>query len=182
MEGVMVEIEAGGCDGDGAVVAWLLDHGSATTATATSDDIVAAALGLATETTVKQDTILATMEAQAYKYHCSALRQHELLDVTDGATLHTISADSRMTIYEDLRAVKMKEWSAIAGSITLQKARSYDDAQFCSWMYERHAHAYSSSEFWAIAASAKRSGGIRLAEFLKICNTEFVSGKGWSAL
>jgi hypothetical protein len=189
MDAAMAEVEAGG-GGDGGVVEWLVAHGATVGASGSSSndnassDILVAALGLAKETAATQDTVLVTMEAQAYKHHCSALRQGEgvLLDVSDTATLQKIAADARMQIYEQLLAVKMKEWSAIAGSITLQKARGYDDDQFCSWMEERHAHGYGKGEFWALAFAAKRSGGVRLAAFLATCNAEFCGGKGWSVL
>lgn len=191
MDALMAEVEAGDDGGGGGVVEWLVAHGAATEARGNTDgsgnassEILVAALGLATATVATQDTVLATMEAQAYTHHCSALRQGEgvLLDVSDTATLQKIATDARMQIYDQLLAAKLKAWSAIAGSITLQKARGYDDAQFCSWMEERHAHGYGKGEFWALAHAAKRSGGVRLAAFLATCNSEFSYGKGWSAL
>lgn len=127
-----------------------------------------------------RETIMTTMEAQAFLFHTSAKR-YSLSDVRDAATLDEMAVQMRMEMYDVAVAQKMREWNKIAGSVTAQRAMACDDKQFAS-LVGRHAHGLGSQEFWAIARIAKRAGGNKRATFLNACNDGVSKGRRFHSL
>jgi len=126
--------------------------------------------------------VLATIAAQAFMHQSSQLRRtvaaggtlsEPLGDVRDSATLHAITVDLRMAIYEERIAAKMKEWGQLGASLTFQKARAADLEQYSDLCAAApHVHGLDKQTFWGLWKAAT---GEKAKAFMQTANQGFVA-------
>ena len=124
-------------------------------------------------------SVFAAMQAQAYLCHCSQART-DLDDVRDTETLHAITVQLRMGVYDQLMAVKMSKWTLISGDVIVQRAMQGGADEFRA-LIGTHAHRLNSNEFWSLWHHAECEHGAKRDAFLSMANQEFRNkhAMGW---